>query len=219
MRGFEDVGDDISAAVDVFLREQPDLRGVVLWGLCDGASACLMYCGGAPRVRGLILVNPWVRTTIGEARARIKHYYLRRLFQRSFWRAVLLGQYNLRKSALEFFRSVANARSGSPGTNGREPVSFIERMYHGLRSFGGPVLFLISERDLTASEFVDLCSESSAWNALARRSTARFAHLAGADHTFSTRAALDRAVEECRRWLASDISRVSSPDRCCSTRR
>ncbi len=48
-RTFKDVGPDIAAAIDVLLREQPLLTGVVLWGLCDAASACLMYCKGPAR--------------------------------------------------------------------------------------------------------------------------------------------------------------------------
>jgi exosortase A-associated hydrolase 1 len=203
MRSFDDVGHDIAAAVEVFLREQPSLKSVVLWGLCDAASACVIYCKDDARVRGMILVNPWVRTLEGEARTRLKHYYLQRPFQRSFWRSVLSGKFNILRSAREFFGSVAESRPRSPRTNTPAPVSFVERMYDGLSSFRGSVLFLISERDLTAREFLDLCSESAAWKALVGRPSTRFTHLAGADHTFSTRHALDRAVDECRCWLAS----------------
>jgi uncharacterized protein len=202
-RGFEDVGEDIAAAVGVFLREEPRLRGIILWGLCDGASASLMNCSGDPRVRGLILVNPWVRTPAGEARARIRHYYFRRLLQRSFWRSVLSGDYQLLRSVREFFGSVATARSGSSSTDGRQVASYVERMYAGLRSFGEPVLFLTSERDLIAREFLDLCSRSAEWSALLRRPNVRCTSLAGTDHTFSTRVTLDRAVAECRQWLAN----------------
>lgn len=202
MRSFEDVGSDIAAAIDVLLREQPSLTGVVLWGLCDAASACLMYCKDDPRVRGLILVNPWVRTMKGEARARLRHYYLQRLFQRSFWRSAMGGKSSVLKSMRDLFASVAQARS-SRCSSLPTAESFIERMEQGLRSFRGPTLFLISEADLTAREFLDLCRESGSWKALVSRSDARFAHLSGTDHTFSRREALDRANEECRRWLTS----------------
>ncbi len=64
---FESVNDDVRAAVDAFFRQVPELRGVVLWGLCDGASAACFYAPTDARVRGLILLNPWVRTAQGEA--------------------------------------------------------------------------------------------------------------------------------------------------------
>ncbi|HWJ93213.1 MAG TPA: hydrolase 1, exosortase A system-associated, partial [Telluria sp.] len=38
-RGFEHVRDDIRAAIDSFMAETPGLSEVVLWGLCDGATA------------------------------------------------------------------------------------------------------------------------------------------------------------------------------------
>jgi exosortase A-associated hydrolase 1 len=202
MCSFEDVGPDIAAAIDVLLREQPSLTGVVLWGLCDAASACLIYCKDDPRVRGLILVNPWVRTVEGEARARLRHYYLQRLFQRSFWRSALDSKFKMLKSARDFFGSMTQARSV---LRMRVPAaeSFIERMEQGLQSFRGYTLFLISEKDLAAREFLDLCRGSPSWKVLVSRPSVRFAHLSGTDHTFSTREALDRASEECRRWLAS----------------
>jgi exosortase A-associated hydrolase 1 len=201
-RNFEGVGPDIAAAIDVLLREQPSLTGVVLWGLCDAASACLMYCKDDPRVRGLILVNPWVRTVEGEARARLRHYYLRRLFQRSFWRSALSGKSSMLESMRDLFASVAQARSGLRRSL-PTAESFIERMEQGLRSFRGHTLFLISEEDLTAREFLDLCRESHSWRVLVSRSSARFSHLSGTDHTFSRREAFDRANEECRRWLTA----------------
>ena len=76
-------------------------------------------------------------------------------------------------------------------------------MYSGLRGFGGPVLFVISGRDLVAREFEDLCRGSAAWRALVQRPGTRFAQLPSADHTFSSRTDLERAVEECRSWLAT----------------
>ncbi|HYM43368.1 MAG TPA: hydrolase 1, exosortase A system-associated [Steroidobacteraceae bacterium] len=203
MRDFDDVGDDVAAAVEVFLREQPGLEGVVLCALCDGAPACSMYCARDSRVRGLILMNPWVRTASGEAQALIKHYYLRRVLHRSFWNSVFSGRYQLRKSMRDFFRSLARARGGAARSNGSQRASFIERMYSGLRGFGGPVLFVISGRDLVAREFEDLCRGSAAWRALVQRPGTRFAQLPSADHTFSSRTDLERAVEECRSWLAT----------------
>src|SRR5689334_11218312 len=41
MRSFEAVDDDLRAAVDQFMALAPGLTEVVIWGLCDAASAAL----------------------------------------------------------------------------------------------------------------------------------------------------------------------------------
>ncbi|MCK7493609.1 MAG: hydrolase 1, exosortase A system-associated [Comamonadaceae bacterium] len=81
LRGFEQITPDIGAAVDALLQRAPGVRRVVLWGLCDGASAALLYLHERrdPRVRGVCLLNPWVRSEASLARTHVKHYYTRRL--------------------------------------------------------------------------------------------------------------------------------------------
>jgi uncharacterized protein len=99
MRTFENVNDDIRAAIDHFFKQVPGMREVVLWGLCDGASASLFYAGQDARVTGLVLLNPWVRTEQGEARAYLKHYYARRLFDAELWSKILHGRFDYRSAA------------------------------------------------------------------------------------------------------------------------
>ncbi|MCC8999300.1 MAG: hydrolase 1, exosortase A system-associated, partial [Candidatus Contendobacter sp.] len=60
--GFERIDADIAAAVDVFFTQVPGLQDVVIWGLCDAASAALFYAWLDPRIAGLVLLNPWLRT-------------------------------------------------------------------------------------------------------------------------------------------------------------
>jgi exosortase A-associated hydrolase 1 len=72
-RNFEAVQADLRAAVDQFYAASPGLQEVVLWGLCDAASASLFYARHDPRVRGLVLLNPWgahrARGSQGDAEA------------------------------------------------------------------------------------------------------------------------------------------------------
>jgi exosortase A-associated hydrolase 1 len=201
-RTFESVDADLRAAIDVFVAQRPELQGVVLCGLCDAASATLMYGANDRRIRGLVLMNPWVRTTAGEARAYLRHYYLRRLVQPSFWRKVLTGGFNPFKSAREL--------AGTVGQAGAAPAAlpYIERMLAGLRAFMGPVLVLISEHDLTAREFVDLCAGDRGWRAATTAPHVKLIRLDGADHTFSSRAALEKASAQCSAWLASPATRL-----------
>jgi len=198
-RTFEAVHDDIGAAIDAMFRECPSLDRVVLFGLCDAASAILMYCKSDARVAGLIIANPWVRTPEGQARSYVRHYYRARLLQRSFWRKLLSGHLDAVMSLRGLLASWSRSRDvRSEGAGG-----FISRMRDGLATFPGPVLLLLSERDLTAKEFVDLCQEDPDWAKAAGRHLLTKVVVPKADHTFSTRAELERAAELSVAWLNS----------------
>jgi len=199
-RSFESVDEDIRAAIDCLFDSQPAVRTAVLLGLCDAASANLLYAGNDIRLGGLILINPWVRSSRGEAQAYLRYYYVRRLLQRSFWRKVASGQLKLSRSVRELFGTVSRARQEDEpeGASG----SFVDRMRVGLENFPGSVLFLISDNDLTAREFLDLCSEDRDWKRAMSRSTVTSQTLANADHTMSRRADLLRAGDACIDWLA-----------------
>ena len=74
LRDFEHITPDIGAAIDALRREQSQLKNVVLCGLCDGASAALLYLHDTadPCVRGLVLMNPWVRSATSLARTHVE---------------------------------------------------------------------------------------------------------------------------------------------------
>jgi uncharacterized protein len=201
--GFEDVDADIRAAFDALLREAPDVRNVVIFGLCDAAAASLLYCSGDPRVRGLILANPWVRTPAGEAQSFVRHYYGQRLLQRSFWGKLLRGELHVAAAVLDFVRKLTLAAVPAAGSAGRATTSFIERMLRGIRSFRGPVLVLVSENDLTAQEYRDLCRSSPEWSVAVSRDNVVTVDCPGADHTFSTPGAHGQMMREILRWLRS----------------
>jgi uncharacterized protein len=214
-RAFDQVDEDIAAAIDLLCREA-GVQQVVLWGLCDAASACMIYCSrNDTRVRGLIVANPWVRTASGEAQAYLKHYYLRRFLQKSFWRKVLGGGFDVRQSLrglLAVVKQSSRADSAdannknTQGASGVAPTDFIGRMLKGWQTFAGPVMVLISERDLTAREFVEHCAKSPAWRRqLAGPRTARH-DCAGADHTFSAAGDLSAASRRCLEWLRDSAS-------------
>lgn len=117
-RDFEAVSADLRAAIDEFFRQVPTLRDVVVWGLCDGASAALFYAAGDPRVAGLALLNPWVRSTASYARTTLRHYYLARLRQGEFWRKLLGGRFDVRAAAASLRQLLQASRTGAPATAG-----------------------------------------------------------------------------------------------------
>lgn len=198
VRTFEQASDDIRAALDVFARECPELKGFVMWGLCDAASASLMYCAADTRVRGQVLVNPWARSVATEAAAYVKHYYGQRLLQKSFWLGLFTGKVQIFRSIKDFLGTLLRSRQKSAA----QPTgSFLDRMLDGAERFRGPMLLVISEHDLTAAEFVDLSAKTPRWQTALARPSVSTVKLDRADHTFSERDALDRANAHFKRWL------------------
>jgi len=203
IRSFESVTADIRSAVDQFASVQPTITKFVLLGLCDAASASMMYAHEDERVHGLVLINPWVRTEQSEAKAYIEHYYLRRLLQKTFWKKLFSGELEVFKSIAEFTTAFRESRRSSDDRAGSEISTrhFIDHMQSGLAAFSRPVLLLISGRDLTAQEFVDLCAEDEHWKNCVERSNFMTKRFPDADHTMSLRDHLDDASSQVARWV------------------
>ncbi len=204
IRSFSDIGDDIRAAVDVFFEYFPGLSSVVLWGLCDGATAAVFYAHTDPRVKGLILLNPWVHTEGGEAKAYLKHYYLQRLLNKAFWRKVLIGRFEMRKSLLSLSGVVAKFQGGEGGEVKGKPsviASLPDRMYKGFQKFQGHVGIIISGNDLTAAEFEDMAKGSGAWRKLIKAKSIKYYYVPEADHTFSKQHWLDEVIQCSLKWV------------------
>ena len=201
---FEAIHDDIGAALDTLVHQCPSVQRVVLWGLCDGASAALLYSGQHQdaRLAGLCLLNPWVRSDNTLARTRIKHYYTGRLLESSFWQRLWQGKYEWRPSLKGLWQSLQAMRA-QPPSDAPEPP-FQQQMALALREFPGQVLLLLSARDYTAKEFVECAQSDPAWHGLLQRPQLQRVDVADADHTFSRalwRAAAEQAVLDWMRHL------------------
>jgi exosortase A-associated hydrolase 1 len=202
-RSFESLGDDIGAALAALQQAMPSVERVVLWGLCDGASAALMYLERSrdPRVAGLCLVNPWVRSEASLARTQVKHYYAQRLLQREFWLKLLRGQVGagaLRGLAGSLRRALGGASTASSDA----PVAYQHRMATAWRDFGGPMLLLLSSDDYTAKEFLEFITVDAAWRGALARPGLERRELAGADHTFSNPRSREEAEASTLAWLS-----------------
>ena len=199
-RGFESVRDDIGAAIDALAHHQPAVRKIVLWGLCDAASAALLYCDETadPRVAALALVNPWVRSCTSEARTRVNHYYAQRLMQGEFWAKLLRGQVGATALA-ELGRNLRQSQADAPQP--AAAATYQQRMAAAWRRFEGPLLLVLSGRDYTAKEFIDHASSDPAWRGTLDKPRLVRRDFVDADHTFSD-AAARRALEEATlSWL------------------
>jgi len=200
--GFDRLDRDVRAALDVFQAKCPGIRRWVLFGLCDGASAAACYLHGDTRVAAAALLNPWVHTEAGEAKAFLWHYYPRRLVQADFWRGLLRGQVHIGRSVGDLLAKVGRVLGGRRGAVALSPGGFVERMRSGLAGFSGPLLIAASGNDFTAAEFVNLWTTDGRWQQV--RKAARFVPLDGADHTLSAR---DDLLEFCAAvcdWLRDE---------------
>lgn len=210
LRNFEDVGADIDAAVAALRRAAPGVQRLVLWGLCDGASAALMHIDtrSGRGIDGIVLVNPWVRTQASLARTQVKYYYRQRLMERGFWAKLLSGKVAF--SAIGgLVRNIRAAAERPPATDA-VALSYPERMARGWQRFEGPRLLLLSEHDYTAREFGEHTAASAGWQEAFARYPAQPLTLAGADHTCSSPDALSQLVVATTDWLAGTFATADS---------
>jgi exosortase A-associated hydrolase 1 len=196
VRTFENVGEDVRAAIGRFLAEVPEVGEVALWGLCDAASAALFYAHRDARVTGIALLNPWVRSAQGEARAYLKHYYLRHAFSVAPWSRLLAGDLDLGAS----LRSLVNNLTRASSSDQRD---LSERMADALDRFKGRALLITAGDDLTAKEFLDAACASPCWRKLLRMPRVTQHMLPGATHTFSRREWRDQVSRWTSGWLGS----------------
>jgi len=205
-RGFEQLTPDIGAALDCLCEHVRAASPVLLCGLCDGASAALLYQHDRrdKRVVGMSLLNPWVRSEETLARTHVRHYYLRRLTSVEFWSKLLRG--GIGGAALGgFVGTLSRALRGAASTaaEGREGRSFRDAMLHGWARCGGPIQLVLSGDDLTAQEFADATHASEEWRRLLALPGVTRVDLAGADHTLSSSPAAREFTEAFMRWLGS----------------
>lgn len=204
-RDFQCVSSDIATAVDVMHERIPSVKQVALWGLCDGASAALLYWNEThdPRVSRLCLVNPWLRSESSLARTQVKHYYTQRVMQKAFWTKLLRGKVAI-KALAGLLRNIcvavtgarrSDATASAPNISKSSQQPYQQRMAAACDSFSGRILLLLSGEDYTAKEFLEYASRDAAWNnALTHPRLVRH-DLQGADHTFSNTASRTQAEE------------------------
>lgn len=202
-RDFREVDQDITAAVDNFFALSPTLEGVVLWGLCDGASGSCFYAATDSRVVGAVLVNPWVRTEAGEAQTYLKHYYWRRLTDPSFWKKLVGGRVPLRASIASLLSMASKARSAAPSPQAASAarLNLPDRMSASLGKSKIPFAVVLSGKDYVAKEFELEARKRPDWRALLQEGRAEVITFPSADHTFSSEEKRGAAALATWDWL------------------
>ncbi|HEU0099682.1 MAG TPA: hydrolase 1, exosortase A system-associated [Allosphingosinicella sp.] len=121
---FKASGPDLAAAAAAFRREQPQLKRLLGFGLCDGASTLALH-GRAAGLDGYILVNPWfVEAEAGEPpAAAVKSRYKEQLLSLKGWKRLLSGSVSYRK----IFKGIAKIASSRPSSLSGEIAAALAR--------------------------------------------------------------------------------------------
>ncbi|MGI5310476.1 hydrolase 1, exosortase A system-associated [Rheinheimera sp. WS51] len=180
---------DIDAAIETMFTQMPQLQKVVLWGLCDAASAILLKMNHAdPRIAGLILLNPWVRQEQSHAATMLKHYYVKRLVSREFWRKIFSGGLAFKRSITDFWQTWRSSKQQSTLNSAKQTEysasNYVQHMLTGWQKTNAETLLISSGNDLTAQEFLDLCLQNAQWQQCFNK--AKRLHINEANHTFSS---------------------------------
>lgn len=137
---FRDSGPDLAAAAAAFRREQPQLKRVLGFGLCDGASTLALH-GKAAGLDGYVLVNPWfVEAEAGEPpAAAIKSRYKEQLLSVDGWKRLLSGSISYRKVLKGLGKILAS-----------KPSSLSGEIAASLTKASVPAQLILATRDSTA---------------------------------------------------------------------
>ncbi len=204
MRGFERIEADISSAIGRFIQVST-VKKVALWGLCDAAAAALCYGYKDARVSQLILLNPWVHDEHTEALARLKGYYLVRLFSRDFWHKILHLQLNFKGIYDDLRRFIRQAHKPQMTGTTNNSTHFIARMLTGLEQFHGVILLILSHKDdLTVAEFLALLATHKRWQRAINLANVTRYQLEHANHNFSRQEWREYIAVKITDWLAKE---------------
>ncbi|HSI23378.1 MAG TPA: hydrolase 1, exosortase A system-associated [Methylophilaceae bacterium] len=192
-RSFDQINADIGAALATLLQLAPAIERIALWGLCDAASAAMCYAPTDARVGQLILLNPWLQSSPNVARTRLRLYYPARLGQMNFWAKLLTLEVDIPVTVRGFLDDLKSTFRWQEKPGNPLDAAADEHMLAGLERFGGQVLFIMSEKDLTAGIFRAQVDRDRRWQQACRVAT--FLDVPGADHTFSTRKFRDQVAQ------------------------
>lgn len=210
-RGFLDMEEDIAAAIDTLFKKFPHLTKVVLWGECESASAAAFYAHTDPRVSGIFMVNPWIRTQSGQAKTYLKHYYWNRLRDPKLWKKIKSGQFSIFRSLKAYLQLLIHAGENSKKKHyetEHQDLSSLPlpiRLTRSLKLFSGETYILTSGNDYIAQEFNDFTSTSPEWKSSGLNDKILFNEITDADHTFSRPEWREALFHTTEQWIQDKL--------------
>ena len=210
-RGFIDMNEDIRSAIDALCEHSPTINKVVLWGECESASASAFYAYKDPRVRGVFMVNPWIRTEEGEAKTFLKHYYRNRLFEKEFWLKLRSGNFSIMNAVKSFFQLLRSTRVKSKAIEGARTDKYAElplpeRLEQCCNVYDGKIYTLTSGKDYIAQEFKDYMTASPIWRGMIERGEMTVRDIEDSDHTFSRKVWRDQLFDQTGDWIVKSFA-------------
>lgn len=192
--GFRYAEASIDAAIMYLQQRFTSNLNFLLWSLCDGATASVLYAANHPEsASGLILCNPLVLTTQSLARSTIRHYYGNRIFNRDFLHKLVHFKVNLK----ETFKSLwmhfydahirMHAKSDEPDA---EAGKLPDIVFETLGSFEKPIRIILSTDDIVASNFQDELRKNKRLRKAYNKNNITSHIIKNADHTFTDPAAM-----------------------------
>ncbi len=210
-RGFLDMEEDIAAAIDTLFKKFPHLTKVVLWGECESASAAAFYAHTDPRVSGIFMVNPWIRTQSGQAKTYLKHYYWNRLRDPKLWKKIKSRQFSIFRSLKAYLRLLMHAgvnlkkKHHKTEHQGLSSLPLPIRLTRSLKLFSGETYILTSGNDYIAQEFNDFTSTSPEWKSSGLNDKILFNEMTDADHTFSRPEWREALFHTTEQWIQDKL--------------
>ena len=202
-QNFGEYDGDIVAAIEALRATAPGISRVILWGLCDAASSAMMFAYRHPQVTGMILLNPWVHDGDYPPQVKLTHLYRPLLSRKQKWRRLLFGRIDLIPAFKELGKDVLSLLKGflPHSLNKSNRKSFVFDMFEGLVQFQHDILIVLSEKDLTASEFQILIASEQGWRTAISRPGIILNTILAADHTFSAAAAQEEVSRMTIDWV------------------
>ena len=190
-KSYMDIDTSIKQAIDTLQLKCPEIKKIVLWGLCDAATAITKYCETDSRITGLFLLNPWVKNEQLAAESLVKNHYKKQMFSLQFWKRVFTGQVKIFSAASDFVSNLLvmkknkNEQIPKDQPQHSQPGYLQEMMLQKLQRFEGKTQIVLSENDLTAKEFVT-ATNGQKWQQLISTKPIPITTIAGANHTFAS---------------------------------
>ena len=200
-KDFQSITNDIAAAKEFLIKSTRQIKKIVLWGLCDGASAALLYYHDLKDedLVGLCLVNPWIRSEQSLAINTIKHYYIKRITKKEFWKKIIKGKIKF-QSAKELINNLIEyIKYITIASKRGENKSYQDRMKHSLELFNRPVFIILSENDFIAMEYIDYENNNRSY--YKRDDLYTKILIKNSDHTFTKSTTRLKVEEETIKWL------------------
>ncbi|NRA83758.1 MAG: hydrolase 1, exosortase A system-associated [Gammaproteobacteria bacterium] len=197
---------DLDAAITQFQLSCPTVAAISLWGLCDAASVILLYFSQyqSPKIRHLILLNPWVEQRQSKAKVLLRHYYLNKMLSKVLWQKMIAGKFDFGaaiKGLVSTFNKIYSRPTATVNVVATDHKTlftqdnFVGYMQQGLAKFSGSASLILSEHDLVAKEFEALIVDNEKWRQLVKNKVVTRLRVTQANHTFSS-ATWREAVEK-----------------------